>query len=110
MKVLGIKIASIVELVRNQSPFNVLPTWPEIAILFGVGLAVLSGAVSFIGEMNIHGAVPDPADLTTGQTFRVAVDHGSARYVMQHEKENLDFWESNVGLFAGAPMIIAFFL
>jgi hypothetical protein len=101
---------SIAEMVRNQSPFAILPTWRRVVIVCCVGLAVLSGGLSFNREMNIYGGAPDHPVSTTGQTVLVFVNHGSARYVTQHEKENLDFWDSNIGLLTGAPILLAFFL
>jgi hypothetical protein len=44
----------IAEMVRNQSPFDVLPTWREIVIVSCVGLAVLNGVVPFNREMNVY--------------------------------------------------------
>lgn len=101
---------SIGEMASNQSPFSVLPTWRKIAIFCCIGLAVLSGALSFNREMNIYGASPDHPVAATGETFRVVVNHGSQRYVTQREKENLDFWGANIGLLSGCPMLVAFFL
>jgi hypothetical protein len=101
---------SIAEMVRNQSPFDVLPTWRKVAIVCCIGLAILTGVMSFNGEINSYGSAPSHPVVTTGQTFLVFVNHGSARYVTQREKDDLEFWRSNGGLLVGVPMLLAFFV
>lgn len=101
---------SIAEMVRSQSPFGILPTWRKVAIVSGIGLAVLTGALSFNRDMNIYSGAPDHPVAATAQTLLVLVNHGSARYVTQTQKDSLEFWDSNAGLLAGAPMLLALFL
>lgn len=101
---------SIAELVRNQSAYGALPTWRRVVIVSCIGLAVLTGALSFSRDMDIYSGAPDHPVATTGQTFLVLVNHGSARYVTQKQKDSLEFWDANAGLLAGAPVLLAFFL
>jgi hypothetical protein len=79
-------------MVRNQSPFGALPTWRKAAIVCCIGLAVVTGAMSFNSEMNIYGSAPNHPVVKAGETFFVRVSHGSARYVTAREKDGLDFW------------------
>ena len=101
---------SLEEMIRNRSTFVALPNWRKSVILCCIGIAVVTGALTFNRDMNIYGGAPDHPVVTTGQTFPVSVNHGSTRYVTQREKNSLDFWGANVGLLTGGPFLLAFFI
>ena len=101
---------SLEEMIRNQSPFVVLPTWRKSVIIGCIGMAVITGALTFNRDMNIYGGAPDHPVVTTGQTFPVSVNHGSTRYLTQLEKDSFDFWGANLGLLTGGPFLLAFLI
>jgi hypothetical protein len=101
---------SLEETIRNQPPFDVLPTWRKSVIICCIGMAVVTGALTFNRDMNIYGGAPDHPVVTTGQIFPVSVNHGSTRYVTQREKDSFDFWAANAGLLVGGPFLPAFFI
>ena len=101
---------SLDDRIHNHAPFQALPIWRRVVLVCGLAFCLLVGAMTVDKEFDIYGADPDHPVQATGQVYPVHVNHGHLRYATKKEREDLNFWEIDMGSWVGVPALAFVFL
>jgi hypothetical protein len=96
-------------MVEHPPPFSALPVWRKAVLIAGLAFAVFASVAGAWEHIAIYGSAPDHPITATGQIYAVNVMHGYIRYVAAPELETYRLWCEQVGPWAGAAFMAAFF-
>jgi hypothetical protein len=87
-----------------------LPLWKRILVVVALCYTVLAATGALNEDLAIWATAPDHPIVSTGQMYRVYVNHGHIRYLTAAAKDKFDLWSLAGGPWAGAAFLGGFFL
>lgn len=101
---------SLRERIEHPPKISDLATWRKVVLVVAVAFALLIAALAVDKHLTIYGSAPDHPVPAQGQVYPVDVMHGHIRYVTLQEKKSFLLWAGQAGSWAGAAVVVAFFL
>ncbi len=80
-----------------------IPTWRKAVFLCGFFATLTLGGVLANKEFDFYVSRPKSPTVSTGETYRISVNHGAVRYLTAKDYENYEAWKARFCL----PMLPA---